>query len=73
MTSAPYFKNHLCMFSGKRQQLNAITAFIDASNVYGSSEEEMNHLRELSPSEAICQSWRLYCYLKYYNIFLARQ
>ncbi|XP_035678849.1 peroxidasin-like [Branchiostoma floridae] len=31
---------------GRRQQLNQLTAFVDASNVYGSSEEEMEALRE---------------------------
>ncbi|XP_019647170.1 PREDICTED: myeloperoxidase-like [Branchiostoma belcheri] len=33
---------------GQRQQLNQLTAFVDASNVYGSSEEEMEALREHS-------------------------
>ncbi|KAI8495464.1 hypothetical protein Bbelb_269190 [Branchiostoma belcheri] len=33
---------------GKRQQLNQLTAFVDASNVYGSSDEEMEALREHS-------------------------
>ncbi|XP_078681743.1 myeloperoxidase-like [Branchiostoma floridae x Branchiostoma belcheri] len=31
---------------GRRQQLNQLTAFVDASNVYGSSEEEIEELRE---------------------------
>ncbi|XP_066289159.1 uncharacterized protein [Branchiostoma lanceolatum] len=31
---------------GRRQQLNQITAFVDASNVYGSSDEEMVALRD---------------------------
>ncbi|XP_078689107.1 uncharacterized protein LOC144920657 [Branchiostoma floridae x Branchiostoma belcheri] len=31
---------------GRRQQLNQITAFVDASNVYGSSDEEIEELRE---------------------------
>eukprot|EP00058_Branchiostoma_floridae_P017595 XP_002603084.1 hypothetical protein BRAFLDRAFT_116966 [Branchiostoma floridae] len=31
---------------GRRQQLNQITAFVDASNVYGSSEEEIENLRD---------------------------
>ncbi|XP_019636850.1 PREDICTED: myeloperoxidase-like, partial [Branchiostoma belcheri] len=31
---------------GRRQQLNQITAFVDASNVYGSSNEEIEELRE---------------------------
>ncbi|XP_066268393.1 peroxidasin homolog [Branchiostoma lanceolatum] len=33
---------------GRRQQLDQITAFIDASMVYGSSEEELEHLRDPS-------------------------
>ncbi|XP_078684312.1 uncharacterized protein LOC144917857 [Branchiostoma floridae x Branchiostoma belcheri] len=33
---------------GQRQQLNQLTAFVDASNVYGSSDEEMEALREQS-------------------------
>ncbi|MFV0442371.1 MAG: peroxidase family protein [Planctomycetaceae bacterium] len=32
--------------TGHREQLNALTAFIDASNVYGSSTERMTALRE---------------------------
>ncbi|XP_013775632.1 peroxidase-like [Limulus polyphemus] len=36
-----------CSF-GPREQLNQITAFIDASNVYGSTEEEMVELRSFS-------------------------
>ncbi|XP_019613501.1 PREDICTED: thyroid peroxidase-like [Branchiostoma belcheri] len=31
---------------GRRQQLNQLTAFVDASNVYGSSDEEIEELRE---------------------------
>ncbi|MCB0320143.1 MAG: peroxidase family protein [Bdellovibrionales bacterium] len=34
------------MVDGVRQQVNEITAFIDASNVYGSDEARMNALRE---------------------------
>ncbi|XP_078684536.1 myeloperoxidase-like isoform X3 [Branchiostoma floridae x Branchiostoma belcheri] len=40
---------------GKRQQLNQLTAFVDASNVYGSSDEEMEALRE--HSDAV-HSWQ---------------
>ncbi|KAI8498335.1 hypothetical protein Bbelb_242790 [Branchiostoma belcheri] len=31
---------------GRRQQLNQLTAFVDASNVYGSSDKEIEELRE---------------------------
>jgi peroxidase len=34
----------------KRQQFNAITAYIDASNVYGSDSQTANSLRELDPN-----------------------
>ncbi|XP_078581341.1 eosinophil peroxidase-like [Branchiostoma floridae x Branchiostoma japonicum] len=37
---------------GRRQQLNQITAFVDASNVYGSSEDEMSSLRSRSETRA---------------------
>ena len=36
-----------------RQQLNAITSFIDASNVYGSSIDEASHLRELTRNRGL--------------------
>ncbi|XP_078669493.1 chorion peroxidase-like isoform X1 [Branchiostoma floridae x Branchiostoma belcheri] len=36
---------------GPRQQVNQITAFVDASNVYGSSEEEMEALRDMEKPE----------------------
>ncbi|XP_019641123.1 PREDICTED: peroxidasin homolog [Branchiostoma belcheri] len=57
----PDFSGHSCMEFvrsspapnpgcrvGRRQQLDQITAFIDASMVYGSSEEELEHLRDPS-------------------------
>jgi len=34
-----------CKFPKKKEQMNALTAFIDASNVYGSSEHEESLLR----------------------------
>ncbi|XP_013778012.1 chorion peroxidase-like [Limulus polyphemus] len=39
-----------CSF-GPREQLNQITAFIDASNVYGSTEEEEKELRSFSDGQ----------------------
>ncbi len=39
--------------STQRQQLNLITSFIDASNVYGSSEEISNSLRSFSNGELL--------------------
>ena len=36
-----------------REQINAITSFIDASNVYGSSEFDIQRLRELSNSRGL--------------------
>ncbi len=39
--------------SSQRQQLNLVTSFIDASNVYGSSEEHSNRLRSFSNGEML--------------------
>ena len=36
---------------GPRDQINQITSYLDASNVYGSSDEEMNQLRLFSGGE----------------------
>ncbi|KAK7488478.1 hypothetical protein BaRGS_00020263, partial [Batillaria attramentaria] len=36
-----------------REQLNAITSYIDGSNVYGSSLDEANHLRELARNRGL--------------------
>ncbi|XP_019638393.1 PREDICTED: peroxidasin homolog [Branchiostoma belcheri] len=41
---------------GRRQQLNQITAFVDASNVYGSSDEEIEALREHSGGRGLLKS-----------------
>ncbi|CAH1270785.1 PXDN [Branchiostoma lanceolatum] len=44
---------------GRRQQLNQITAFVDASNVYGSSDEEIEELRDRSGPVGHLSSLRL--------------
>ncbi len=41
-------------WSSPRQQMNRITAWIDASNVYGSSEEVVNRLRMFSGGRLLC-------------------
>ncbi|CAH1772788.1 unnamed protein product, partial [Owenia fusiformis] len=39
-----------------REQMNQITAFIDASNVYGSSEEDSHDLRDLSSERGLLRT-----------------
>ncbi|MBT8368597.1 MAG: hypothetical protein KJP23_28220, partial [Deltaproteobacteria bacterium] len=43
----PLDRSHYNIVNGVRQQVNVITAFIDASNVYGSDEERALELRTL--------------------------
>jgi len=43
----PLDRSHYNIVNGVRQQVNQITAFIDASNVYGSDEERALELRTL--------------------------
>ena len=43
------FCKHCCnvYFEGRREQLNSVTSYIDASNVYGSTTKEAIALREM--------------------------
>lgn len=46
----PLNRSYYEMINGVRQQVNAITAYIDASNIYGSDEERAFALRRLDGS-----------------------
>jgi len=46
----PLNRSYFEMIDGMRQQVNAITAYIDASNVYGSDEQRAYALRRLDGS-----------------------
>jgi len=35
-----------CFFSEHREQMNAATAFLDGSAIYGNNEEELNKIRD---------------------------
>ena len=51
---------------GPRDQINQITSYLDASNVYGSSDEEMNQLRLFSGgASTLTRCIVLYCIVLY--------
>lgn len=37
-----------CQFKGVQEQINSATAFIDASQVYGNNEEEVERVRDMN-------------------------
>ena len=45
--SIPFGRSAYSMLAGVRQQMNAVTSYIDASNVYGSDPERARELRAL--------------------------
>jgi hypothetical protein len=51
-----------------RQQVNAITSFIDASNVYGSSLEQQKGLRDGGKNK-ICKAMSITCSLRWVRTF----
>lgn len=38
----------------QREQINQLTAFIDASNVYGSNDQDAFDIRERTPNNGVC-------------------
>ena len=44
LTSWPYM--YVYLFVGHREQLNQLTSWLDASQIYGSTQEEVSKLRD---------------------------